>query len=726
MPFALTVRSGKVHSAFDDMAETVSLNVPFADRTLSTQDRLNLEIHTPYPTRTKFTRSSPETRNFYRPALAFAEKFNAGHAPLLFKTTDSAHPLAFVSNMLGEFGSGESVVESMVNTQQDFLQECHDASQEKNLPRLKKALEDVVDEQAWLHRNTDEAIAALAELDSADLSNTELTAQAKAEAKIVIAALNQFRECLTGENSAEGNVYADFVAFAKQATTFEPSLEAAQAMFSGIGSKARTVPTPTAALERPPETAVKLPDPPPPQLTPDQKFAKQNLSVVAKNVVKDDQLRLVLQVESPPAQLALALNGMDAMTNAEGPRTRNAGKLKYKSAMAQLGPWGVDAAYMLKASANIAAFKELAKKSWLLTNGPVPLRPVAKAVTDSGAIAALFQFASRREMLLNAAYAEMAKEVVDLKVLGGVIKERVDTENDFFKRLEGLREKLLDVKDATPETLAVWKKAGVKDKEAGEIRQDAKALVEAYEDLERLARHPVFQDFRETFYDAKDESLFTAHSLTALADRFKSLPKPVPPGPEQISAQVAAAFGKSTKPHVDLVNAMERLKAVQATPPTRPLFGSALDKTSVRLDMISSPQQLTDRFDRVFASARAVRVAADQLNASSPEAAALQGQHARAKMDFNKTLKDMKTYVNSQLDNIYESLNILEGVAKSSAGKAAKADAEEMRQALQSLKEQWENDEGPAQQIVKFAEIGALYPESALEALNLDAVSIKA
>lgn len=254
--------SGRLHSAFDGMVEAVSLNVPFADRTLSPEDQVKLELKTPYSTRTKFTRSAPETGNFYKSALAFAEDFNERRAPLLFQKVESQHPLASVSKTLRDFRSGEDVVKLTVDYQQKLLQRCYDGSTSNDLSSLKTALDEVVELQTKLLANTDNAIAELEKLNSADLglSTPALTAQARAEAKVLIAALKQYRECLTGENSAEGNVYADFVAFAKQATKFGRSLEAAQAMFRGIGSITRTVPTPAAALQPPPpEIVVRLP-----------------------------------------------------------------------------------------------------------------------------------------------------------------------------------------------------------------------------------------------------------------------------------------------------------------------------------------------------------------------------------------------------------------------------------------------------------------------------------
>jgi hypothetical protein len=251
----LTKQSGQIHSCLDRMVEAISYKVKY-ERS-SENDRLKL-----YVKGQPETSSAKGVQNFYKPALEFAQGFNEVKAPLLFKAVDSKHPLASVSKTLREFGSAESAIKLTVDYQQRLLQECLDASDKKDLPRLKKALDDVVKAQAKLVDDTDKAIAGLATLEKADfeLSSPELTAQARDEAKILIAALKQYRECLTGENSAEGNVYVDFVAFAKQATTFGPSLEAAQAMFKGIGSKPRTIPTPAAALQTAlPEIVGKLP-----------------------------------------------------------------------------------------------------------------------------------------------------------------------------------------------------------------------------------------------------------------------------------------------------------------------------------------------------------------------------------------------------------------------------------------------------------------------------------
>jgi hypothetical protein len=249
----LTVRSGRVHSGIDGIAEIFSLKEAIE---LAPKDA---QLMMTYMTKLNVQQAAPERQNFFGPALAFVNGFNEGKAPLLFKNVDPSGPLASISKTLHGVDSGKKIIDLMVKHQQTLLQECRDA---KDLSQLKNKLEKVVEAQAKLLGGINTAIADLEKFESEDLTslNPEIAAQAKAQAKDLLAVSKRYRECLTGENSAQGNVYADFVAFAKQATTFGPSLEAAQAMFKGIGSKARTVPTPPVALQRPPpEIFVKLP-----------------------------------------------------------------------------------------------------------------------------------------------------------------------------------------------------------------------------------------------------------------------------------------------------------------------------------------------------------------------------------------------------------------------------------------------------------------------------------
>lgn len=257
----LTVQSGRIHSAFDGMQEAIGLHMKAADLSQNPSVWMRADIAATSASAQFSNDLRPAVKNFWNPALSFARTFNSGRAPLLFGKGDE-NALASASKSLKEFGSGEQVINLTVNYQQKLLQRCHDAATSNDPAGLKKALDEVVDVQAKLFANTNAAIAELEKLASPDfvLSTPELTAKAKAEAKSLIAALKQYRECLAGENSVEGNVYSDLVAFAKQATTHGPSLEAAQAMFKGIGSKPRTVPTPASALQRlPPDIVVKLP-----------------------------------------------------------------------------------------------------------------------------------------------------------------------------------------------------------------------------------------------------------------------------------------------------------------------------------------------------------------------------------------------------------------------------------------------------------------------------------
>ena len=86
---------------------------------------------------------------------------------------------------------------------------------------------------------------------------------------------------------------------------------------------------------------------------------------------------------------------------------------------------------------------------------------------------------------------------------------------------------------------------------------------------------------------------------------------------------------------------------------------------------------------------------------------------------FSRELVNAKQYVQSQLKRMDEGIAQLKDIeASRKAGKAAKADAREMRGALEKLKDEWENENGLPQQIVKFAAAAAVNPEQAVAALN--------
>jgi hypothetical protein len=252
----LTVHSGRVHSAFDAFAKIFSLK----DAMLLAPK--NPQLMASYLTTFHAQNDAPARGNFLRPALAFADGFNEGKAPLLFMNVDPSGPLASISKTLHGVGSGRKIIDLMVKHQQTLLQECRDA---KDLLQLKKKLEEVVEVQAMLLGGIDAAIAELGKFESEDLRSLtpELAAQAKAQAKDLLAVSKRYRECLTGENSAGGNVYADFVAFAKQAIENSPNLERAQELFRGIGREPRTVSTPAGAMKPPtlPSSAVPPPTP---------------------------------------------------------------------------------------------------------------------------------------------------------------------------------------------------------------------------------------------------------------------------------------------------------------------------------------------------------------------------------------------------------------------------------------------------------------------------------
>lgn len=252
----LTVGSGQVHSAFDAFAEIFSLK----DAMLLAPK--NPKLMTSYLTTFHAQNDAPARGNFLRPALAFADGFNEGKAPLLFKNVDPSGPLASISKTLHGVGSGRKIIDLMVKHQQTLLQECRDA---KDLLQLKKKLEEVVEVQAMLLGGIDTAIAELKNFESENLSSLtpEIAAQAKEQAKDLLAVSKRYRGCLTGESSAEGNAYADFVAFAKQATADGSKLERAQELFWGIGREPRTVSTPAGAMKPPtlPSSAVPPPTP---------------------------------------------------------------------------------------------------------------------------------------------------------------------------------------------------------------------------------------------------------------------------------------------------------------------------------------------------------------------------------------------------------------------------------------------------------------------------------
>jgi hypothetical protein len=139
--------------------------------------------------------------------------------------------------------------------------------------------------------------------------------------------------------------------------------------------------------------------------------------------------------------------------------------------------------------------------------------------------------------------------------------------------------------------------------------------------------------------------------------------------------------------------------------------------------MISSPQEFTDKLNQVLDRAKQFRDAAEALALVQPQwqeadKSQARNAHTATKEKFQEMLTDAKKFVDSQLDNIHESIKVLDGIEKSSAGTVAKADARAIRAKLESLKALWETSEGTAQQIVKFAEIGVIYPDEAEEALR--------
>lgn len=231
--------SGRLESAFDVLADTFPLSMKLKDPTLTEEQTARIALNTLYAGP---VRSGVGIANFSKHAIAFASDFNAEKAPSLF-----AEARAGRLPLLNDFGTGENAVMSAINDQKRLVNECYAA---KDPSALKTALDNIVKQQASLIEKTDKAIA--------DLENPALTGQAKAEAKILIDALKEYRECLTGEKNNGGNVYSDLVAFAKQAVAVGPNLERAQALFQG--REPRTAAIPAGALQSlPPNIFVQPP-----------------------------------------------------------------------------------------------------------------------------------------------------------------------------------------------------------------------------------------------------------------------------------------------------------------------------------------------------------------------------------------------------------------------------------------------------------------------------------
>lgn len=705
----LTKQAGRVHSALDDIQKAVGLDRQQHEPDVSTERYVALGLASPIGLHKA---ARPELDNFYYPARAFARGFNETKAPLLFKAASPGHPLASVSATLRDFRSGEHVVELTINYQKKLLQDCCDAASRKDLTGLKNALDEIAAVQADLMRTTDKAIADLEGLSSPgfSLETPELTAQAKAEAKSLIEALKQYRECLTAESRDGGNAYADLVAFAKEATRIGPNLEVAQKYFQGVGNKPHTVAAPVVALRAPLPDVIKLPEAVPIAMqvepaaprpsspdsgqTPAQRLANQNLRVIAKPSVDDTGIpRASFHVESPASSLALALNSADKM-NDPNPRISQGAKLDYARAMTDVGPWGIDDGYIQKAWKTMGTFAEMQKRPWRA--GPASLTAAGVALNTVAGSVGSVQFATRRAMLLDAAYKAASKG--DRAGLKKIIEELTSTERAFFANIDGARTALNNLVEPSQETSRDWKEKGVKDKEAGQIRNDADILLGALDDMEALARHQIFADFKDAFYDSTEES------LTALTQHFRDIGHPSPPEPAEFSARASAAgFGESSKPDSNLAKAMAHLKTVQEKPATRSVFGRPIDKKSGRLAQlgsVSSPDKLDEVLNQAVVGAGAVDGAPNRT-------VAMGALYAK--------VADAKRFAEQQLDGIYDSIKMLKDFENSSATKAVKADAKEMRVALESLGAEWEKK---TLQIVAFAELGAVYPQEAYAALT--------
>lgn len=89
----------------------------------------------------------------------------------------------------------------------------------------------------------------------------------------------------------------------------------------------------------------------------------------------------------------------------------------------------------------------------------------------------------------------------------------------------------------------------------------------------------------------------------------------------------------------------------------------------------------------------------------------------RAMVQFSRELANAKGYVESQLKRMDEGITLLKDIeASPKAGRTAKADAREMRGALEKLRSEWAS--GLPQQIVKFAAAAAVDPEQAVVAFT--------
>jgi hypothetical protein len=727
----LTVRSGQVHSAFDAFAEIFSLK----DAMLLAPK--NPQLMTSYLTTFYAQNDAPARGNFLRPALAFADGFNEDKAPLLFKDVDPSGPLASISKTLHGVGSGRKIIDLMVKHQQTLLQECRDA---KDLSQLKNKLEEVVEVQAMLLGGINTAIADLEKFESEDLTslNPEIAAQAKAQAKDLLAVSKRYRECLTSENSAEGNVYADFVAFAKQATTFGPSLEAAQAMFRGIGGKARTVPTPDNSLDQPPAPpiVVNVPDDlsaiqAPPKKVPTRAeiveqrgelLVAQKLRAVTK--LKSTNMGdhgIFFQVQAPVHYLSSAINARMKMTGAS-PRVRQENERIYDSELAQLESRNVKAEYIEKIVANQNRLAGLKAKN-TITGQFKPLEAAANAIMITGFQAAFTgQYLTRRCMLLENIYKELLENKPNPAAVKKLVAEMVSSEEAFFFNINFAIGKLNELIEPSPETLLSWKQAGITEKAAEQIKQDAAAYIDAFGDARALAKHAIFDEFRNIFSDSEDDF------LVILTEQLTALERPKPPTNLELSALAGAAgFGRSTEPNSALAKAMAQVQAAQDRPLTRPLFGQPLNKQAgalAKLNLVTTPDQLDKNLQKVADDAKAVQLATSKLAAlvkggvrDEPLRIA-QGVLAMAKNTFLKTLAATRQFVESQIDVVDESIEMLKSTEKSSAGARVKADATHRREALEGLRTQWEDEAGPWRQIVKFTEIGDLYPDQVLEALN--------
>jgi hypothetical protein len=703
----LTVHSGRVHSAFDAFAKIFSLK----DAMLLAPK--NPQLMASYLTTFHAQNDVPNKANFLGPALAFADGFNEGKAPLLFKDVDPSGPLASISKTLHGVGSGRKIIDLMVKHQQTLLQECRDA---KDLSQLKKKLEEVVEVQAMLLGGIDTAIAELEKFESENLTSLtpELAAQAKEQAKDLLAVSKRYRDCLTGEISAEGNVYADFVAFAKQATTSGPSLEAARAMFKGIGGKVRTVPTPAPALQGPPlEIVVKLPEH---VLSRTEMFAAQNLQVSLKTTTTGSTLRL----NSLMSELAVAYTEFPKITNLSLPRrVREAAKLKYDSVMARLAPEGIDGKYVAGLYQYEATMVKLRNTSLLFDTKPGPWAAACDALKKAGALTGGTQYLTRLEMPLNGLFEKMLEWPLDkLYVFPKELAERRAT---FIGQINNAITEARLLAFPSEQTLKSWKDAGLDLKSRKQLMADAAIAIDSLQSMLELSEHKIYEKYRTTFAVSEGQ-------LPALVEHLKTLPSPAPPSPSEFLLLAGASgFGKSTEPNSALAGAMARVKAAQDRSSPRSLLGRPLNNQGgalAKLNLVTSPEQLDNRLHKVSADARAVQVQTGivtgltKSGGSSETVNIARGKLAQARDTFLKTLAGTKEFVESQIDVVDESIEMLKTTEKSTAGASVKADAMNRRQALEGLRKQWEDEAGPWRQIVKFTELGALYPDEALNALN--------